>query len=164
LQNHDKATLLIGHPEDRITPHSKERSEGKVRIHKNVQEYSLCRRGNSVSEFIKAARTSELAEGGLKKVTVGDSGLLLAKVNGHVYATELLCPHLKADLSEGTLSGAILTCPMHNSQFDIRDGRVLRWTDLTGVVLAYTKKNHPPRPLKCYPVRVEDDTILVGFP
>lgn len=117
-----------------------------------------------MNTFIPVAPVSEFQEGTLNKVMVGDTGILLAKVNGHMYATELLCPHLEADLSEGTLSGPILTCPMHNSQFDIRDGRVLRWTDLTGIVLAIARKDRPPRPLKCYPVQVEGDTVLVGFP
>jgi 3-phenylpropionate/trans-cinnamate dioxygenase ferredoxin subunit len=97
----------------------------------------------------------------MRNVMAGDTGILLARVNGQFYATELLCPHLKADLSEGTLNGTILTCPMHNSQFDVRDGRVVRWTDLTGTVLNFAKKSHPPRPLLCYPVRVEGETVLV---
>jgi len=112
---------------------------------------------------MKAARTSDLTEGGLKKVTVGGTGILLAKADGQFYATELLCPHLEADLSEGTLRGTILTCPMHNSQFDLRDGHVVRWTDLTGTILSYTKKARPPRPLKCYEVRVEGDTIFINL-
>jgi len=117
-----------------------------------------------VSEFVKAARTSDLTDGGLKRVTVGGTGILLVQANGQYYATGLLCPHLEADLSEGTLSGTILTCPMHNSQFDLRDGRVVRWTNLEGTILAYAKKSRPPRPLKCYEVRVEGDTVLVAIP
>ncbi len=117
-----------------------------------------------MSEFVEAACTSELMEGGMKKVTVGGTGILLAKANGQFYATELLCPHLEANLSEGTLRGTILTCPMHNSQFDLRDGHVVRWTDLTGIKLTYASKAHPPRPLRRYPIRVEGDKILVAIP
>jgi 3-phenylpropionate/trans-cinnamate dioxygenase ferredoxin component len=117
-----------------------------------------------MSEFVRAARFSELREGALSKVTVTGTDLLLARVHGHVYATELLCPHLQADLSEGTLNDTILTCPLHNSQFDVRDGRVVRWTDLTGAVLAYATKARPPRSLKCYPVRIDGESVLVGLP
>ncbi len=79
-----------------------------------------------MTEFVRAALISELREGGLKKVTVNNTSLLLAKVRGQVYATDVSCPHLQADLSEGILKGTILTCPLHNSQFDIRDGHVVR--------------------------------------
>lgn len=98
------------------------------------------------------------------KVTVNDSGILLARSGEEVYATDLLCPHLQADLSEGTLQGFILTFPLHHSQFDIRDGHVVRWTDLSGTILKYAAKSRPPRPLKCHPVRIEGDRILVAVP
>ena len=29
----------------------------------------------------------------------------------------------------GKLDGTIVTCPRHYSQFDLADGRVVRWTD-----------------------------------
>jgi 3-phenylpropionate/trans-cinnamate dioxygenase ferredoxin component len=117
-----------------------------------------------MSPFIPVAHSSEFRNGTMRKVMAGTTWILLAKANEQFYATELLCPHLEADLSEGTISGTILTCPMHNSQFDLRDGRVLRWTDLTGTVLAYARKTRPPRPLTCYPVQVKEDTVLVGLP
>lgn len=114
--------------------------------------------------FVRAALVSELSEGGLKKVTVDNTPLLLARVRGQVYATEAACPHLQADLSGGTLQGTILTCPLHNSRFDIRDGHVVRWTNLKGVVLTHAIKSRPPRPLRCYPVRVEAGCVFVSLP
>ena len=117
-----------------------------------------------MTPFFPVAHTTEFRNGTMRKVMAGSTWMLLARINGQFYATELLCPHLEADLSEGTLSGTTLTCPMHNSQFDLRDGRVVRWTDLTGIVLTYAKKIRPPRPLKCYPVRIDGNTVLVGLP
>jgi nitrite reductase/ring-hydroxylating ferredoxin subunit len=116
-----------------------------------------------MGEFVEAARISEVGEGTLKKVMVKDIPILLVRANGKFYASQPLCPHLEADLSGGTLRGTVLTCPMHNSQFDIRDGHVIRWTDLTGVRLSYASKAHPPRSLKCYPVHVEGDRVLVSL-
>lgn len=113
--------------------------------------------------FIEAAKVSEFRDGMMKKVLIGDNSILLAMVNGRFYATDPLCPHLQADLSAGSLEGRILTCPLHNSRFDLRDGHVVRWTDLKGTVLTYAKKAKPPRPLKTYPVRIEGDKILVAI-
>jgi len=117
-----------------------------------------------MTEFVEACRFSDLREGETKKVNVRGKDVLLARWKDHVYATDLLCPHLQADLSEGTLQGFILTCPMHHSQFDIRDGHVVRWTDLSGTILKYASGAIPPRPLKCYPVRIEGDSVLVRVP
>jgi len=46
--------------------------------------------------------------------------------SGKVCAVEDVCPHAGAQLSEGTLDGAIITCPLHGSQFDVRSGERLR--------------------------------------
>jgi 3-phenylpropionate/trans-cinnamate dioxygenase ferredoxin subunit len=115
----------------------------------------------AVTGFVEVARVSDIKNGMIKKVVIGDRAILLAKVQGRLYATDVLCPHLQADLSEGTLLGTVLTCPLHGSEFDIRDGHVVRWTDLSGTLLAYAAKARPPRPLPTYPVRIEGDRVLV---
>jgi nitrite reductase/ring-hydroxylating ferredoxin subunit len=46
--------------------------------------------------------------------------------NGKVYATEDVCPHAGARLSEGALEGTVITCPLHGSQFDFCSGERLR--------------------------------------
>ncbi|MEX2046706.1 MAG: Rieske 2Fe-2S domain-containing protein [Chloroflexota bacterium] len=47
-------------------------------------------------------------------------------VGGALYATADVCPHAGAKLSEGALDGAIVTCPRHGSQFDVRSGERVR--------------------------------------
>lgn len=47
-------------------------------------------------------------------------------VGGAIYATGDVCPHAGATLSEGGLDGAVVTCPLHGSQFDVRSGERLR--------------------------------------
>lgn len=116
-----------------------------------------------MSSPIPVALTREFREGSVKKVTIGSTEILLAKVNGQFYAAEPFCPHLGADLSQGTLHGTILTCPMHNSQFDLRNGRIVKWTDLKGTILTLAKKARPPRPLKCFKVTAEGEKIFVDL-
>ncbi len=115
-----------------------------------------------VSEFVEVASIAEFREGQMKKVRAGSQEILLARVKGHYYAVDAHCPHLGGDLSEGSLYDTTLTCPMHHSQFDIRDGHVIRWTDLTGITFSIASRQHPPRPLRHYPVHVEGDKILIS--
>ncbi|HII99824.1 MAG TPA: Rieske 2Fe-2S domain-containing protein [Methanoregula sp.] len=114
--------------------------------------------------YCEAANVSDLADGALFRGTVCGREILLARAGGQFYATDPLCPHLQADLSLGSLHGTILTCPLHNSQFDLRDGHVVRWTDLSGTVLTYDKKAHPSRPLRCYPVKTEGGRFYILLP
>jgi 3-phenylpropionate/trans-cinnamate dioxygenase ferredoxin subunit len=112
-------------------------------------------------EFIQVAAITDLKNGSMKKIRAGGQDLLLARVGDRYYCMDAFCPHLGGDLSEGTLAGTILTCPLHHSQFDISDGHVLRWTDLAGIVLAAAKNQRPPRPLGTYPVKIEGKAVLV---
>jgi 3-phenylpropionate/trans-cinnamate dioxygenase ferredoxin subunit len=114
-----------------------------------------------VSVVIETAGIAGFGDGTMRKIIAGGRAILLARVKGQYYAVDAICPHLEGDLSEGTLRDTIITCPMHHSQFDIRDGHVARWTDLTGITLSIDSRAHPPRPLKHYPVRVEGDRILI---
>lgn len=50
----------------------------------------------------------------------------LYRVDGTWCAVTDRCPHAGAPLSPGELDGAVLTCPAHGSQFDVRSGERLR--------------------------------------
>jgi 3-phenylpropionate/trans-cinnamate dioxygenase ferredoxin subunit len=117
--------------------------------------------GADTDAFIQVATVNDLADGSMKKIRAGGKDLLLARVRDRYYCTDAYCPHLGGNLSEGTLTGTILTCPLHHSQFDISDGHVLRWTDLTGGILLAAKTQRPPRPLRTYPVKIEGNAVFV---
>ncbi|HSV49861.1 MAG TPA: Rieske 2Fe-2S domain-containing protein [Candidatus Acidoferrales bacterium] len=106
------------------------------------------------SEFSYAARTTEIAIGKTKKITIGEAEILIVNVESKFYAIDSLCTHYGGDLSEGTLQGRILTCPVHGAKFDVTDGKVVS----------------PPvepldRPeienLNTYPLRIENGEISI---
>jgi len=105
---------------------------------------------------------SDLADGAMTDVEVGEETLLLARVGDSFYASQSRCPHLHGHLAEGRLDGTVVTCPRHGSQFNLTDGHVIRWTDWTGAAEAMAEALRHPRPLKMYEVRVEDGRVLVG--
>jgi len=51
--------------------------------------------------------------------------ILLARVNGAVYAISGKCAHMACALFTGKLEGYIITCPCHDWRFDIRTGQFL---------------------------------------
>jgi 3-phenylpropionate/trans-cinnamate dioxygenase ferredoxin subunit len=116
-----------------------------------------------MSDFIAVARADELRDGEMKKVEVDGRELLLARVEGVYYAIEDRCPHMGGDLSKGSLQGSVVTCPKHGSQFDVRDGQLVRWTDWHGVKLAAGKLLKSPRSTASYEVRRDGDTISVDL-
>lgn len=116
------------------------------------------------TNFVPVAKAADFASGVMKNFTVNGREILLAKVNGRYYAADNICPHMGGKLAMGKLEGTIVTCPRHASKFDLTDGRVLRWTDWTGIKASVSKLFRQPRPLTIYPVKVDGDTIQVGVP
>lgn len=114
-------------------------------------------------EYIEVCKSSDIANGRMKSYSTSGREILLAKIDNTIYAASNICPHMKGRLSKGALKGTIVTCPRHASQFDLKDGRVVRWTNMSGIKLAASRLFRSPRPLDVYPVKVERGKIFVGF-
>jgi len=114
-----------------------------------------------MSILLEAGRTGELQEGTMKDVTVNGGEILLAKVGDKYYAVANRCPHMGGRLSQGKLEGTVVTCPLHGSQFDLSDGRVVRWLKGSGIVSAIGRALKSPRQLTTYNVKIEDGRIMV---
>lgn len=100
--------------------------------------------------FQKAANKSDIKEGGLVGVELEGNKIVLAMVDGQVFAMDAVCSHKGGPLEEGKLEGHNLTCPWHYAVFDVRSGRV---SDRT-----VWAKNQTS-----YPVRIEGNgDILVN--
>jgi len=114
-----------------------------------------------MSSLVGVSKTSELEDGTVKGVSVNGREILLAKVGDKYYAADNRCPHMGGKLSQGKLEGFVVTCPLHGSQFDLRDGRVVRWLKGSGVVSAIGRTLKSPRQLTIYNVKVEDDRVMI---
>jgi nitrite reductase/ring-hydroxylating ferredoxin subunit len=58
--------------------------------------------------------------------------VLVAWVDGSVFAIEDACNHAGASLAEGWLEEKCVVCPMHGYVFDLTDGKLLRPKGLCG--------------------------------
>ncbi len=75
--------------------------------------------------LIKIGRLSEIPPGQMKDFAVDGKRILVANIEGKLYAISSVCTHLRGPLGKGKLSGRIVTCPWHGSRFDVTDGRVI---------------------------------------
>ena len=115
-----------------------------------------------MSDFTEVARIEELKGGTMKAVNVAGRQILLARVGDEYYAVDSLCTHMKGNLSQGKLEGTVVTCPLHGSQFDISNGRVVRWLK-GGPMSKIGGALKPSKDLTAYNVKVEDGKVLVEF-
>lgn len=103
-----------------------------------------------MSESLWVATVDEAKVGDGACVAVYPKGLsvLLARVDGDVYAVANKCAHMACPLEGGRLEGAVLTCPCHDWRFDLRSGAFL---------------DAPELALATYPVKVEGGTVHVDL-
>ncbi len=83
---------------------------------------------------VPLAHTSDLRDGEMKEVSVGETKILLARVGDDFHATSATCPHYGAPLVEGALCGTRIICPWHHACFNIETGGLEEPPALDGLV------------------------------
>ena len=114
-----------------------------------------------MNDWLEVPESGNLARGSMKEVLVGGREILLVRFGETYYATDNRCSHMGGKLSEGDLNGTVVTCPRHGSQFDVTDGTVVRWLKGTGLLTTIGKMIKSPRPIRTYPLKMEDDQLLI---
>lgn len=100
-----------------------------------------------MSEWVKACTLDQVPEGQMFGFSHDDKQILLANLNGKIYASDRICTHAEADLTTGFLTDEGVRCPLHLSVFNLENG----------------KPQNPPaeEPLKTYNVKIEQNEIYV---
>jgi nitrite reductase/ring-hydroxylating ferredoxin subunit len=100
-----------------------------------------------VDGFVAVAPAADVPPGRMIRVAIEREPIMLANVDGTVYALRDVCGHRNAPLSRGVLDGCKVECPLHFAVFDVRTGAYL-----DGPLSA---------DVPSYEVRVADGTIYV---
>jgi nitrite reductase/ring-hydroxylating ferredoxin subunit len=95
---------------------------------------------------VRVAALSKLWKGDMSGCVIGRTKVLLVRLDDGVFAYEDKCAHLGMPLSEGSLTGCVLTCRAHRWEYDARTGLGL---------------NPKGARLRALPVRIEGDDVLV---
>ena len=100
-----------------------------------------------MAEFVTVGGAADVPEGDMKVFEVGDAPILVARVDGSLYAFSDICTHQGCNLNQGELEGTEIECECHGSVFDITTGEVVS----------------PPAqdPLPVYPVREEGGSLQI---
>jgi naphthalene 1,2-dioxygenase system ferredoxin subunit len=97
--------------------------------------------------WVKAAASGEVAEGEVIGVVLGGRDIAIFNIDGTLYATDNVCTHAYARLSDGWLDRDEIECPLHAGRFDVKSGAATA----------------PPcvDPIKTYPVRLAGGEIQI---
>ena len=100
---------------------------------------------------IRATERSSLSQTEARAFTVGGREIVLCDVGGEIYALDGICTHEDFPLDGGEVEDGILECPWHGARYEVCTGRVRALPAI--------------RPLRTYPVRVDEDgSVYVTLP
>jgi len=100
-----------------------------------------------LGDWVKACKKDEVASGELFSFDHNEKKILLANLDGKLYATDRICTHEEADLSTGMLSEEGVRCPLHLSVFNLQTG----------------EPQNPPaeNALKTYNIKINENEVYV---
>lgn len=103
----------------------------------------------SENNFQFAASLQEVGPGKLYRASIENRMILLANVDGKVFAVDDMCSHEDASLYLGALKGECIKCPLHGSRFDLNTGEPL--------------DEPADEPIQTYAVKIDGDSIYVSL-
>lgn len=91
----------------------------------------------------------DIEEGAVRGFEVNGEEILLARIDGELYALGDVCTHQRCLLSDGWLEGEEVVCPCHSAKFDLETGEPTR----------------PPatEPEPVYDVAVKEGTVFIDL-
>jgi nitrite reductase/ring-hydroxylating ferredoxin subunit len=102
-------------------------------------------------KWVRVAAKADVAEGKCLGVRVGSKEIAVYHLKGGDYcATDNVCTHEYALLSDGWMENGCIECPLHAAQFDIRTGRALSAPADVNIAV--------------FPVKLEGEDVLVNLP
>jgi len=75
--------------------------------------------------WIPVSRLEAIPDEDVIGVEVNDHRIALYKVDGEVFATDNVCSHGQALLSDGFLEDGEIECPLHQGRFCIKSGKAM---------------------------------------
>lgn len=99
--------------------------------------------------YVPIARLGEVDDNRIKDVRIGSQRLVLCRQRDEYFVLDGVCSHAGGPLCRGEIDGAVLVCPWHGWEFDLRSG---------------VCEIEPTLRQQTYQVRIDGEEIQVAVP
>lgn len=80
----------------------------------------------TAGNWVALCRLDDLQDDEMQPFEAGSRRVVVYRLSGEVYATDNVCSHAFALLSDGWLEDGLVECPLHGAQFDVTTGAAVR--------------------------------------
>ena len=99
--------------------------------------------------WIDVCSTDDIEENGMYEFQHNERRIVVYRLEDGLFATDNVCTHEFALLSEGWLENGTIECPLHGAVFDVKTGQV--------------ERGPADCALKTYPVMTEGTRVLCSI-
>lgn len=99
---------------------------------------------------VKIAEAETINPGQMLGIMIENKQILLANIDGDIYAIDNQCSHEDALLYNGALKGDCVECPLHGSRFSFKTGQPM--------------EEPATKPVQTYSVSRKPDGIYITVP
>ena len=117
--------------------------------------------------LVEVGKSIDFKEGVKRLIEFNGDNIIMTRYQGKVCAVINKCAHLAVALDSGTLKDGVITCPLHNSKFDVCTGENLDWVPgVAGVRVPRWASElialgQEPRGIRSYTVLEEDGIVFI---
>jgi 3-phenylpropionate/trans-cinnamate dioxygenase ferredoxin subunit len=114
--------------------------------------------------WVRVCALTEIDPGRAKGFSINGQPLVAALCAEGVSILQGTCSHMWFPLSGSPVDGCALTCQLHHSKFDVRDGSVQEWATFPPVIGAALAAIRQSKMLRRYPAKIEDGALYIQWP
>src|SRR5262245_32070779 len=79
----------------------------------------------SSSNWHVLCRDTDIEEGGMMPFEIEELQIAVYRIDGEFFATDNVCTHGFALLTDGILDSDVVECPLHGGMFNVKSGKAL---------------------------------------
>jgi nitrite reductase/ring-hydroxylating ferredoxin subunit len=96
--------------------------------------------------------------------TVNGQRMIVVRCGERAQVMQGYCSHMLYPLADSKIDGCVMTCALHRSKFDTRDGGVVEWGAYPPVTGEALDAVHRERMLRTYSTRIDGDNVFLQWP
>jgi nitrite reductase/ring-hydroxylating ferredoxin subunit len=113
--------------------------------------------------WVKVCSLAELSPDRASAFTVGGLSIVAVRCGDSAYLVQGSCSHMYFPLHHSKVDNCVLTCSLHRSKFDVRDGSVIEWSTFPPLVGAALAAIRSSKALRTYAVKVENGDVFIEW-
>lgn len=119
---------------------------------------------NTTNTWIKVCKLTDLPTNKAVDLQIANQRLIITRCtddSAQIY--QGFCTHMLFPLAGSKVENCELTCGLHKSKFDVRNGLVESWADQPSAVGSALGDLQTQKALRAYETKIEDGTLFISW-